>query len=84
MVIAVTIVMMVQVTFYEITGVITMRDSLMTTIFTMHVTGLVSFTGMLAAKSMFIYMVAMLVMQMSVMQIVRVVAVLDRSVTAGR
>ena len=82
-VIAVTIMMMVKVTINEIAGVIAMRNSFVSTIFTVNMACLVAFAGVVAAAElMLVYMVAVLMMKMSIMEIVRVIAMLNRCMSA--
>lgn len=84
-VIAVTIVMVVQVTFDEIAGVVAMRHSFVTAIFTVHVTIFVTFARMtIAIQRMLVNVVTMLVMEVTIMQIISVVAMLNSSMSAAR
>lgn len=59
--------MMVQVTINEITGVIAVRNSFVSAILTMDMTGLVACARVIAAAElMLVYMVAVLMVEMPV------------------
>lgn len=94
MIVAVAVVRVVQVTVDEVVDVIAVWHRLVTTICTMHVIGGVRAAGVgrsarggvggVDRDGALIDVAVVLVMQMSVMQIVDMIAVLDGGVTAGR
>lgn len=82
-VIAVTIMVMMKVTINEIAGMIAVRNSLVPAIFTVNMACFVAFAGVIATTELvLIYMIAVLMMEMSIMQIVRMIAVLNRCMSA--
>lgn len=84
MVITVTIVMMVKVTFYEVAGVIAMRNSFVSAFFAVHVAGLVSLACVLTTESVLVYMITMLMVEVTIMKVISVITMLDCCVSAGR
>ena len=93
MVVAVFSVRMVQVSVHQIVGVIPMKYSLVPTIGTMHVAGVVRSTLVVGRAAIlmawtvqfvFVDMISMHVVQMTVVKIIRVAIVTDSGVAAIR
>jgi hypothetical protein len=85
-IVTMTVMMVVKVTFYEVAGVIAMRNSFVSTSGTMFVSGIVSGAAMTSATTIdgvLIDVIVMLMMEVSIMQVVYVIAMLDGCVSAG-
>ncbi|MDZ4833876.1 MAG: hypothetical protein SGJ27_08860 [Candidatus Melainabacteria bacterium] len=81
-----TIMMMVEVTFYQVAGVIAVRNSFVSASSAMLVSGIVSCAAVTSAATIdgvLIYVIIMLMMKMSIVQIIYVIAMLDGCVAAA-
>lgn len=89
--IAMSLARIVQVPIYNVVDVITMRHTFMSTAFAMHVSGFMSFTGVVGStvagvtrinrKRTLVYMAIMVMMKMTVMHVIDVLAMLDGGMT---
>lgn len=83
-VIAVTIMVMMKVTINEIAGMIAVRNSLVPAIFTVNMACFVAFAGVVAAAElMLVDVIAVLMMEVTIVEIVCVISVLNSSMPAG-
>lgn len=88
MIVAVTAVAVVQVTIDDVVNVIAVRNSFVSAAFAVHVTSFVVAAGMSAGagagviECALVYVVAMLAMKMSIMNVVDVIAMLNGGMSA--
>ena len=85
-IVAVTVMVVVKVTVYDIAGVIAMRNGFMSASCAMSVTCIVRTTGVTGTatiKGMLVYVITMLMMEVTIMQVIYMITVLNSSVSAG-
>lgn len=85
-IVTVTVMVVVKVTVYDVAGVIAMRNGFMSASCAMSMTCVVStasVTGTATIKGMLVYMIAMLMMKVTIMQVIYMITVLNSSVSAG-
>lgn len=75
---------MMKVTINEIAGVIAVRNGFVSAVLTVNVSGFMTFAGVVAAAElMLVYMIAVLMMEVTIVEIVSVISVLNSSMPAG-
>jgi len=83
-VIAVTVMVMMKVTVNEIAGVIAVRNSFVSAIFTVNMACFVSLAGVVAAAElMLVNVITVLMMEVTIVEVISVISVLDGSMPAG-